>query len=95
MSALIVRFTRLNPTHHRFEAVRADGTRDVRELETRSLLTHDLMRVRQHSSTASGRFARIHGHIPAELTADPVARATERFRLLSNGAQRRSGRRWR
>lgn len=43
MSALIVRFTRLNPTHHRFEAIRADGARDVRELETHSLLTHDLV----------------------------------------------------
>jgi hypothetical protein len=43
MSALIVRFTRLNPTHHRFEAIRADGTRDVREFETRSLLLHDLV----------------------------------------------------
>ncbi len=43
MSALIVRFTRLNPTHHRFEVIRPDGTRDVRELETRSLLTHDLV----------------------------------------------------
>lgn len=43
MSALIVRFTRLNPTHHRFEAIRADGTREVREFETKSLLLHDLV----------------------------------------------------
>ena len=43
MSALVVRFTRLNPTHHRFEAIRADGTREVREFETRSLLLHDLV----------------------------------------------------
>ena len=40
---LIVRFTRLNPTHHRFEAIRADGSRDVREFETRSVLYHDLV----------------------------------------------------
>lgn len=40
---MIVRFTRLNPTHHRFEAIRNDGEREVRELETRSLLTHDLV----------------------------------------------------
>lgn len=40
---LILRFTRLNPTHHRFEAIRADGTRDEREFETRSLLLHDLV----------------------------------------------------
>lgn len=43
MSALVIRFTRLNPTHHRFEAIRADGTRDVREFETRSLMLHDLV----------------------------------------------------
>ncbi|MEZ6022166.1 MAG: hypothetical protein R3C16_01845 [Hyphomonadaceae bacterium] len=43
MSALIVRFTRLSPTHHRFEAIRADGERETRELETRSLLLHDLV----------------------------------------------------
>lgn len=40
---LVVRFTRLNPTHHRFEAIRADGTRDQREFETRSILFHDLV----------------------------------------------------
>ena len=43
MSALIVRFTRLSPTDHRFEAIRADGTREVREFETKSLLLHDLV----------------------------------------------------
>ena len=43
MSALLVRFTRLNPTHHRFVAIRADGTREVREFETKSLLLHDLV----------------------------------------------------
>jgi hypothetical protein len=40
---VIVRFTRLNPTHHRFEAVRDDGAVESRELETRSFLTHDLV----------------------------------------------------
>jgi hypothetical protein len=40
---VIVRFTRLNPTHHRFEAVRDDGAIESRELETRSFLTHDLV----------------------------------------------------
>jgi hypothetical protein len=40
---MIVRFTRLNPTHHRFEAIRADGTREMRVFETKSLLLHDLV----------------------------------------------------
>jgi hypothetical protein len=43
MSTLIVRFTRLNPTHHRFEAIRTDGTREAREFETKSFLLHDLV----------------------------------------------------
>lgn len=43
MSALLLRFTRINPTQHRFEALRADGTRESRELETRSFLTHDFV----------------------------------------------------
>jgi len=40
---LAVRLTRLSKTHHRFEAIREDGTREVRELETRSFLLHDLV----------------------------------------------------
>jgi hypothetical protein len=43
MSALVVRLTRFNPTRHRFEAIRADGTREAREFETKSLLLHDLV----------------------------------------------------
>jgi hypothetical protein len=43
VSGLVVRFTRLNPTHHRFEAIRPDGTRELREFETKSLLLHDLV----------------------------------------------------
>lgn len=40
---MIIRFTRLNPTHHRFEAMRDDGAIESRELETRSFLTHDFV----------------------------------------------------
>jgi hypothetical protein len=40
---VIVRFTRLGPKRHRFEAIRADGTREARDFETRSLLLHDLV----------------------------------------------------
>lgn len=35
--------TRTNPDRHRFEIIRADGTREYVELETRSLLVHDLV----------------------------------------------------
>ena len=44
MSALLtLRFTRLSPDRHRFEYRRADGTGEAIEMETRSLLTHDLV----------------------------------------------------
>jgi hypothetical protein len=40
---LTLRFTRISPTHHRFEYRREDGTGEVLELDTRSFLTHDLI----------------------------------------------------
>src|SRR5262245_55210423 len=40
---LIVRFTRVSPTHHRFEIERADGSKEATVVETRSLLVHDLL----------------------------------------------------
>jgi hypothetical protein len=43
MSALLtLRFTRISPDRHRFEYRRADGTGEAIEMETRSLLLHDL-----------------------------------------------------
>jgi hypothetical protein len=41
--SLILRFTRVSPTHHWFEYIRADGSGEALELETRSFLTHDLL----------------------------------------------------
>jgi hypothetical protein len=43
MPALEVRFTRVSPTHHRFEYRRPDGTGESVDMETRSLLFHDLL----------------------------------------------------
>jgi hypothetical protein len=40
---LTLRFTRVSPTHHRFEYRRADGTGEAVEMETRGLLFHDLL----------------------------------------------------
>jgi hypothetical protein len=42
-AALTLRFTRVSPTHHRFEYRRVDGTGEAIEMETRSLLFHDLL----------------------------------------------------
>lgn len=44
MTALLaLRFTRVSPTHHRFEYRRPDGTGEAIEMETKSLLYHDLL----------------------------------------------------
>jgi hypothetical protein len=43
MTALVVRLTRLSNERHRFEYRRPDGTGEAIELETRSLLFHDLL----------------------------------------------------
>lgn len=40
---LILRFTRLSPTRHRFEYRRADGSGEAIEVETSSFLFHDLL----------------------------------------------------
>ncbi len=42
-AVLTLKFTRVSPTHHRFEYRRADGTGEAIEMETRSLLHHDLL----------------------------------------------------
>ena len=41
--ALSLSFTRISPDRHRFEYRRADGTGEAIEVETRSLLVHDLL----------------------------------------------------
>ena len=43
MTKLALGFTRVSPTHHRFEYRREDGSGEAIEMETRSLLTHDLL----------------------------------------------------
>ena len=42
-ATLTLRFTRLSPTHHQFEYRRPDGSGETIEMETRSLLVHDLV----------------------------------------------------
>ncbi len=43
MAELTLSFTRVSPTHHRFAYRRPDGTGEAIEMETHSLLLHDLM----------------------------------------------------
>jgi hypothetical protein len=61
---LILRFTRLSPTHHRFEYRRPDGTGEAIEMETRSLLFHDLLHLAVESEAGlKGSFYGILGKI--------------------------------
>jgi hypothetical protein len=42
-ATLTLRFTRLSPTHHRFEYRRADGSGEAVKMESEGLLIHDLL----------------------------------------------------
>jgi hypothetical protein len=62
--ALSLRFTRVSPTHHRFEYRRADGTGEAIEMETGSLLEHDLLHYAVESEAGlKGSFYGILGKI--------------------------------
>ena len=50
--ALTLHFTRLADDLHRFEYIRADGTGEALELETRSFLIHDLLHYAVESEAA-------------------------------------------
>jgi hypothetical protein len=70
---LTLRFTRLSPTHHQFEYRRADGSGEAIEMETRSLLPHDLVHYAVESEAGLrgsfyGLLARIGGY--QELTVN-------------------------
>jgi hypothetical protein len=82
--AMLIRLTRLTNERHRLELVRDDGTRETRELETRSALLHDL--VHYAVETEAGLTASFYGllasgksyeALTAEPAGDPEALQTE------------------
>ncbi len=72
-SALTIRFTRTSPTRHRVEFLRGDGTREEVDLETRSLLLHDLVHfaVETEARIHDGFFGRIARGVRAADLAHP------------------------
>ena len=71
MGELLLRFTKLSDERHRFEYRRGDGSGEAIEMETRSLLTHDLVHYAVESEAGLrgsfyGILARIGGY--EELT---------------------------
>jgi len=74
--ALTIRLTRISPTHHRFEYIRADGTGEALDLVTREFLTHDLVHFAVETEAGLrgsfyGLLDRIGGY--AELSLDGAA----------------------
>ena len=71
---MLIRLTRLTNERHRLEVVRDDGSREARELETRSALPHDLVHYAVETEAGLGasfygRLAR--GETYEALTAEP------------------------
>jgi hypothetical protein len=58
---MLIRLTRLTNERHRLEVVRRDGTREARDLETRSALLHDL--VHYAVETEAGLGASFYGRL--------------------------------
>ena len=80
---LIVRFTRLSPTHHRFELVCGAATQTC-ELETRSCLMHDLVHFALESEArlANSFYGQLARGVPyATLTEVGMAAATGEIQL--------------
>jgi hypothetical protein len=99
-AGLTLRFTRTSPTHHRFEYRRPDGTGEAIEMETRSLLFHDLLHYAVESEAGlKGSFFGILGRIGGyeELTVAGGAALggeiaiTERVVGALTGALQREG----
>jgi hypothetical protein len=64
MDGLTLRFTRVSPTHHRFEYRRQDGSGEAIEMETQSFLFHDLLHYAVESEAGlRGSFYGILGRI--------------------------------
>jgi hypothetical protein len=89
---MLIRLTRLTNERHRLELVRADGTREARELETRSSLLHDL--VHYAVETEAGLNASFYGQLASgrtyealtmEPSGDPEAMQTEQVVVRIQG----------
>jgi hypothetical protein len=67
---MLIRLTRLTNDRHRLEIERQDGTREARELETRSALLHDL--VHYAVEIEAGLKASFYGRLASGTTYDAL-----------------------
>lgn len=82
MAAVVIRLTRLSPTHHGFEIVRGNGSVEFMALETKTFLTHDLLHLAVE--TEAGLKSSFFGMLAAgasykALAADTMPLAGERL----------------
>ncbi len=73
---LTLHFTRVSPTHHRFEYRRKDDTGESVELETKSFLVHDFIHfcIEHEGKRKEGFYGLIEqGHAYAELTQSALS----------------------
>jgi hypothetical protein len=78
---LQLKLTRVSPTHHRIEYVRADGTSESAEIESKSFLFHDFVHyaIETEAKLRGGFFGLLSkGHSYAELSGKaPSEHSTE------------------
>lgn len=67
---MLIRLTRLTTDRHRLEVVRNDGSRETREMETRSTLLHDL--VHYAVETEAGLDASFYGRLASGATYEAL-----------------------
>jgi hypothetical protein len=75
MAALILRFTKVSPTHHRFEYLREDGSGESVELESKSFLLHYFIHfaLESEANLAHSFYGTLAaGHIYTEMTPDSM-----------------------
>lgn len=86
LPGLLVRFRRVSPTHHRLDLLREDGTSESFELETKSVLLHDLVHFAVETEAALtrafyGRIAR--GTAYADLAHPELAASADNAELVA------------
>lgn len=82
---LVIRLTRVSPTHHRFALERPDGTSEARELETKTFLLHDLVHFALESEAGLRRsfYGRLAQGAAYADFAEPAAAAAHGPELLT------------
>lgn len=92
---LHLKLTRVSPTHHRLEYVRADGTGESAEIESKSFLFHDFVHfaIETEAKLRGGFFGLLsRGHTYAELSGKaPSEHSTEEALVIEQAVSITTG----